>query len=400
MAMPLDPVSVTLAVGKAPYQKTLASSLLRVGMLRQVCDLGPYLDIQEPDENGSLHTMKRFPVYGFSTRAAWALWRRMLKRSFPQPPVVLNVWLSDRLLANWIAPSTIFHGRTGVCLASLQAARRQGSITLVENAARHPRHWDETRLEESRRLKLQVRGGFLSLADPLLRRREREFELCDRIVVPSTVARQSFADLGYGAKTSVVPLGVDAEFFTPQPAPFPPPVFRVCFVGRVEPAKGVGYLLEAWKRLALPRAELLLVGETRPEMEPLLKTYGDCNLRRTGFLSPQEVAQTYRESSLFVLPSPNEGFGMVLLEAMASGLPIVGTDMTGAIDCVENGKEGFIVPARDADALADAILWCYEHPEASRTMGKAARARIENQFTLDHYNQRQIALYRSLAVGR
>ena len=391
---------MTLAVGMAPYQKTLASSLLREGMLRRVCDLGPYLDIQEADGNGSLHSIKRFPVYGFLTRAIWSIWWRLLKRIFPQPPVVLNVWLSDRLLANWIPPTTIFHGRTGMCLASLQAAKRQGSMTLVENAARHPRHWEQTRLEECQRFGVAVRNGLLSLVEPLLQRREREFDLCDRIVVPSKVARQRFVDMGYGEKTEVVPLGVDADFFVPKREPVEPPVFRVCFVGRVEPAKGVCYLLEAWRRLALPRAELVLVGETRPEMGPFLKAYADCNVRRTGFLTPQEVARCYRESSLFVLPSPNEGFGMVLLEAMASGLPSIGTDMTGAMDCMENGKEGLIVPARNVGALAEAILRCYRHPEEARAMGKAARARIESEFTLDHYNQRQIALYRSRAAGR
>ena len=87
----------------------------------------------------------------------------------------------------------------------------------------------------------------------------------------------------------------------------------------------------------------------------------------------------------------------VLLEAMASGLAVVATDRTGANDCMTDGKEGRIVPARDAEALAEAILFCYRHPDETRAMGRAARERIESQFTLEHYNQRVIALYQSLA---
>jgi glycosyltransferase involved in cell wall biosynthesis len=405
MPMPPDSVSVTLAVGSDPYEKTLASSLLQAGMLRRVCDLGPYLEIREPDGNGSLKTIRRFSTLGFSTRAVWAIWRRLPKSVFPWPPVGLKVCLADRLLANWIVPSTIFHGCTGVCLTSLQTARRQGSITLVKIASRHPRHWEQTRIEESRRLGIKVNDGIVNRRERLLRRRDREFDLCDRIVVLSKVARHSFMEMGYGEKTAVVPSGVDADFFSPKREirkrePVEPPVFRVCFVGRVEPAKGVGYLLEAWKRLALPRAELVLVGTALPEMEPLFRTYANCNVRLTGFLSPEEVARCYRESSLFVHPSPNEGLAQVLLEAMASGLPSVTTNMTGAGECMTDGKHGLIVPARDVDALADAILWCSRHPDEIQSMGHAARARIDSEFTLDHYNQRVIALYRAVASTR
>jgi glycosyltransferase involved in cell wall biosynthesis len=84
---------------------------------------------------------------------------------------------------------------------------------------------------------------------------------------------------------------------------------------------------------------------------------------------------------------------------MASGLAVVATDRTGAKDCMTDGEEGLIVPARNSDALADAILRCYQRPQETRVMGKAARVRIESQFTLEHYNERVIALYRTLAGG-
>lgn len=388
---------MTLAAGSAPYQKTLASSLLRAGMLRRVLDLGPYLGVQEPDGNGSLKNIRQFPIYTFANRMAWGIWRRLPARVRPHALVGLTVSASDRLLAKWITPSTIFHGRTATCLTSLRVARNQGAITLVENASRHPQHWKEAEVEEGRRFGVNIRDGSGDLTETVMQRREQEFQLCDRIVVPSTVARQSFAEMGYGEKTSVVPVGVDAELFVPRSAD-PPSAFRVCYVGRVELAKGLGDLLRAWKRLALPRAELLLVGAVKPQMKSLLETYGDSSVRLTGFLSPQDVAQRYRESSAFVLPSPNEGFGLVLLEAMASGLPSIGTDMTGAVDCIQNGKDGMIVPARNADALANAILWCYRHPDESRAMGQAARVKVESEFTLEHYNQRVMAFYRSLAA--
>lgn len=224
-----------------------------------------------------------------------------------------------------------------------------------------------------------------------------ELELCDRILVPSRVAYRSFAEFGLAEKTLVVPTAVDSEFFCPASATEPRTIFRACFAGRVELAKGVGYLLQAWSRLALPNAELVLVGSVKPEMSSLFAKYADASVRTTGTVTPSVLAQIYRDADVFVFPSVNEGLAQVLLEAMASGLPIVASDYSGADECVTEGKEGFIVPVRDVDRLAEAILWCYQHRDELRGMGLAARARIESQFTLEHYNQRMIAVYR--AVG-
>jgi len=393
--MPTDSVSVTLAAGSPAYQKTLASSLLQAGMLRRLFDQGPYLRIQEPDGNGSLRNIRKFRVYTFARRAAWAIWRRLPEPVRPVPPATITVSVSDRLLANWITPSTIFHGRTGTCLICLRTAKRQGALTLVDNASRHPQHWKEAEQEEFQRF--GVSDGSGDVGESMMRRREQEFQFCDRIVVPSALARQSFAEMGYGEKTEVVPIGVDDHFFVPN-CESRPSIFRVCFVGRVELAKGLGDLLQAWKRLALPQSELVLVGAVRAHAKSLLATQGDSGVRLTGFLPPQSVLQCYRESSLFVLPSPNEGLAQVLLEAMACGLPVVASDMSGANECVTEGKEGFIVPTRNVDRLAEAILWCYQHQDELPAMGQAARARIESNFTLEHYNQRMIALYRKLAA--
>ena len=393
-----ESVSVTLGVGSAPYQKTLVSSLLRAGMLRRVLNSGPYLEIQDPSPDGHLQVIKRFPFNRLVNRVFWGVWRRLPRKLRLRPPIMVTVLLTDQLWSGWIPPCSIFHGWMGLSLASLQAAKRQGAVTILENPVRHPRHWHQAGIEECRRFGINPRERSFALPALLIRRMEREYELCDRIVVPSTLGYRSFAEFGLAKKVVMVPTGVDAKFFFPRPRTEQRPRFRACFVGRVEVAKGVGYLLQAWKRLALPDAELVLIGEVKPEMNSLLRKYADASVRTTGILPPQELAERYRESDLFVFPSVNEGLAQVSLEAMASGLAIVASDYSGADDCVTEGKEGFIIPIRDVDRLAEAIQWCYQHPDETRAMGRAARTRIESHFTLEHYNQRQIALYRSLAA--
>ena len=169
-------------------------------------------------------------------------------------------------------------------------------------------------------------------------------------------------------------------------------------MGRVELAKGLTYLLEAWKRLALTNAELLLVGDVAPEMQSVIKSYALSTVRFKGFSTRDDVAQSYRDSDLFVFPSVNEGLARVLLEAMATELPVIATDKSGAEDCITQGQEGTILPARDADALAEAILWHFQHRDESAAMGKAGRRRIEQEFTLSHYEERMLRLYRVLAA--
>jgi starch synthase len=396
---PPGPVDVTLALALRSYQKTIVSTLWSAGMLRRVLSLGPELQVQDPRDDGSLEVIKRFPVHKLSNRLLWGIWRRLPRKTFRHPPIAPTSWLADSLLSNWIEPTAILHASTAFCLSSIRAAKRKSAVTLVESGTRHPRLWRQSALEECRRFGVDDLEGGAGLPDFLIRRMDREFEACDWIVVPSNVARQSFTEMGHGDKTVVVLPGVDTQFFSPPPRPAEAPLFRACYVGRVQVTKGVGYLLQAWKRLALSGAELVLIGEVSPDIRPFLKTYVDSSVRIVEKMSPEEIAACYRESSLFVFPSVSEGLAEELLEAMASGLPIVASDMSGATDCIVNGEQGWIVPTRDVDALADTIRWCFKNPNESRAMGLAARARIEDQFTLVHYNQRLIACYKSLVGG-
>lgn len=395
--MQTNPILVTLTLGTDPYQQGLPATLLRCGMLRRLLRLGPDLAVLDPGETGSLRVVKRFPEYKALNRLLWGLWRRLPHTRRSLLPVVASSWIADHLVSRYVQPSSIFHGWTGICLASLRAAKRQGATTLVENPMQHPRRWQREVLAECDRFGVEPRDCHAVLPTPLIHRMEREYELCDKIIVPSTVARRSFEQFGYSNKAIVVWPGVDNLLFSPLVEPRRPPLFRVCYVGRVELAKGVTYLLQAWKRLGLLRAELLLVGEIKPEMGSLLRSYSSADVRLVGVLPPEEVVGRYQESSVFVFPSVNEGFGLVVLEAMACGLPVIASDETGAADCVTEGKEGFVVPARNVDALAEAILWCYRHQDEAIAMGRAARTKVEQQFTLSLYEARQLACYRSLA---
>jgi glycosyltransferase involved in cell wall biosynthesis len=396
--MESDSISVTLSVGMSPYQARLPRVLQQHGMLKRVFSFGADLEVLDPNSSASLQRIRCFDGYRIANRLLWGSWRRLPGTGSSKLPQLASSWLADRLVAPYVPASTIFHGITGASLASLQAAKRQGAVTVIENPVQHPLHWQREVLAECARFGVNPRDCDVVLPALLVRRILREYEICDAIIVQSSCARRGFEEFPCGHKAVVVLTAVDHEFFTP--APEPPGMFRVVYVGRVELAKGVPYLLEAWNRLQLRNAELALVGDVRPEMRTIVRKYASDSLKILGFMPPSEVRRQYRQSSVFVLPSVNEGLGRVLLEAMSTGLPVLATDKSGAEDCVTDGKTGFILPARNVDALAEALQWCFRHRDQACAMGRAGRAAVLDNFTLDHYEQRQIAIYRSLAGRR
>lgn len=395
-AMPgaADALTVTLSLASQPFQMAVAERLQRDGMLRRVLAFQAGVKIFDPDGTETLKLLHRYRRWEILNRLMWAAWRRLpgSGRAWYMPAVV-STGYADRLASRWVPPAAIFHGWTGNCLACIKRARENGSIIMIEQATRHPSDWQEAVLQECETFGVRPQDCRANLLAPLVRRMEREFELADAILVPSVAARTTFERAGYAERTIVVNAGVDHHFFAPPSEPVRRDIFRVCFAGRVELLKGLPYLLQAWNQLGLAKAELVMIGEVSPEMHPFIKQWATPNVRVVGSVSPAELAKWYRASHLFALPSVNEGLARVLFEAMASGLPILATDRSGADDCITQGIEGNVVPARSVAALADAILWHYTNPEASAAMGKAARSRIEREFTLPHYVERVIGIY-------
>lgn len=217
-----------------------------------------------------------------------------------------------------------------------------------------------------------------------LERKEQEVKLADHIFVASSMTKNSLVDNGIAPKKiSVIPYGAPIDYFQPQPKNHSG--FRALFVGRVGVRKGVHYLLSAWQQLHLSEAELLLVG-VNEFPDRWLSSYQDI-VHYLPSVAHSELDKYYNSADVFVFPSLVEGFGLVLLEAMACGIPIITTPNTAGPDIITDGVEGFIVPIRDVEALKEKLEWCYRHPQELREMRKAARKKAE-QLTWSLYCQR------------
>jgi len=219
-----------------------------------------------------------------------------------------------------------------------------------------------------------------------------EYELADLVLVESKKAADSFRVLGFpNEKLYSMPQGVDVNRFKPGP---PPPLFRAVFVGALIKRKGVHTLVEAWKKLKLPRAELWLAGYPHEEIKPHLVDLPS-NVTVLGFR--EDVENVFRAGSIHVFPSSLEGSAKTTYEAAACALAQITTRESG--DVVEDGVNGVVIPPNDVDALAAAIQFLYNRPDLVRRYGAAGRERVLEQFTWDHFRERVLAAYR-LAMDR
>lgn len=215
---------------------------------------------------------------------------------------------------------------------------------------------------------------------------DMECELAARILVGSSFARDSFIAQGIPAeKLAVVPYGVDLSLFSPPSAGIPAgDGFRILYVGRIGQLKGIGYLMKAYDRFRGRGTSLTLVGNFHGSEESL-RRYRK-HFQHVSNVPRERLADIYRRADVFVFPSLLEGMGLVVLEAMASGLPVIVTP-NGPGDIVRDGVDGFVVPIRDIDAIADRLDYFRANPEARKQMGANARERAL-EFTWEAYGQK------------
>jgi phosphatidyl-myo-inositol alpha-mannosyltransferase len=217
----------------------------------------------------------------------------------------------------------------------------------------------------------------LEAAGPLLRRAYHR--LAGRIAV-SASARDTWQGR-FGGAMAVVPNGVAPEFFAgPEPLPgWNDPGPTVLFVGRLEPRKGLAYLVRAFLRLkpAFPRLRLLVVGRGDQHQQDRAMAMVPPRLRPdlvfVGSVLQADLPSYYASADVFCAPSlGGESFGIVLAEAMAVGLPVVCSDIGGYRDVVRDGTDGLLVPPRDPEALATALAGLLDNPARLAAMGGAA----------------------------
>jgi glycosyltransferase involved in cell wall biosynthesis/peptidoglycan/xylan/chitin deacetylase (PgdA/CDA1 family) len=223
------------------------------------------------------------------------------------------------------------------------------------------------------------------------------------VICASDAVRDTFLQK-YRNKSVTVTPGVDTTLFKPAPSLPQNTLLYVGSLARSDTHKGVAVLLEAMQTVVreCPEARLSLVGEGdgRAAFEAQAKRYGIAD--RVQFLGGQygaDLYQSFREATVFVLPTFNDSFAMVVLEAMASGLPVVTTPV-GAIPLqVSDGQNGYLVQPGDSAALAQRLIYLLQHPDIAQAFGKQGRQRSERGFSWKIKAEQTDAVLQSLLHG-
>lgn len=194
----------------------------------------------------------------------------------------------------------------------------------------------------------------------------------------------------YGRSASVSYLGVDTQFFRPDERVQQNE--RVLCVASFEPHKGLDFLIQALAKLAeRSRPELILAGGSgHPRMAQVLTGLAQrLGVKLTIYqgLTDERLAALYRSASIFVFAARHEPFGLVLLEAMASGLPVVAVDEGGVREIVRHGQTGYLV-SRRPESFAETVAKLIEAPGSRRKMGQEARTVVESHWTWDQATRR------------
>lgn len=290
----------------------------------------------------------------------------------------------DRGVSSRIAPDAAAVYLTyGAALRSLLAARTNGVRTLLQFATHHHAFAERTLTAELTRV--PEYAPTMQFHNPSVARKRllnAEITHADRVVVLSDFSKATFVDAGVAPEKIVVATpGVDSQRFKPAPGASPRQNFRVLFVGPLTQRKGLSYAVDGFEAAAIPGSELLLVGTPWRGCSPWA---GRRRVQHLPWVTSAELPPIYASGTVLVLPSLEDGFGRVVLEAMASGIPAIVTPAVGAADVITDGVDGYVVPVRDPSAIAERLTGLFSDPNAASEMGRAAR-RTAEKYTWSRY---------------
>ena len=218
-----------------------------------------------------------------------------------------------------------------------------------------------------------ARQHLYRITHPIIKRWQRR--LHGNIAV-SPAARR-YVNNTFPGDYEIIPYGIDFKHFSTDVAPMPQyqdGKINILFVGRLEKRKGLRYLLEAYGKLKwdLPNIRLIVVGPGNPDKESyrVLSSQNLQDVEFVGLVSYDDLPRYYASADIFCSPATGaESFGIVLLEAMSAGKPVVASDIEGFRGVMTHGEQGLLVPKKDSNALAEALGMLARDPELRRKLG-------------------------------
>jgi glycosyltransferase involved in cell wall biosynthesis len=310
----------------------------------------------------------------------------------------LKLWQSRAHIWNnffdeWVAyrirnsRSRVFIGWSGMSLHSIRAAKRKGMTTILERGSSHILYQDRILQEEYRRF-----GKKFSVHPYVIKKELLEYQEADFISIPSTFVKNTFLEEGIDENKLFVNVYGAGDGFqrVEKAAATDEGKFRIIYLGRLSIQKGLIYLFEALRSLSIPESkfEVWFIGGIDDEFKPYCEQLRQANWTFFGHLDHNALPAYLAKGSVGVFPSIQDGFGMVILQMLAAGLPVIATMNTGGQDVIENGKNGFIIPIRSSESIKEKLEYLFFQRDILRSMSITGREVINQNFSWDSYGKR------------
>ena len=234
----------------------------------------------------------------------------------------------------------------------------------------------------------------------VMNRLKDEMSFSDYFLVPSSFVRESLVFSGVkDSQILTVPYGANIFSDITREEILKSSPIHFLFIGNVNYNKGVPYILNAMSRISCDCADLTVTGAYNKNDWFVKDNINRKNINFTGLVTFDRIQMIYEKADVFLIPSFAEGMAQVGIEAMACGLPIICTINSGVSDLIEDGVNGFIIPAGDDDALIEKMQWFIDHRDRIRSMGNEAR-RTAYKYSWSYYEKNVVSAIISIMENK
>lgn len=315
--------------------------------------------------------------------------------NFVQKQVTLNTdsFIKKTLMRKKNKPD-IFIGLSSFITKTVKYCNQNSIYSIVDHGSLHPEFEKKLIIDECNRISINY-NDFIA-PNWQIERMRLEFNQAKKIIVLSEIAKQSMIDYGTSInKIEVLNCGVDQNFFKPSKVnKFDK--FTIAYCGSLSPRKGLHNLIEAFKRSKINNSQLVILGSKSisKDYNRLLKKISGENIIFYGSVKQNKLTSILSKCHVFVLPSIADGFGLVVLQAISAGLPVIVSSNVGSSDLIKKYGGGYVFKYNDIDKLTGLIVNFYTNKKD--LLSNFNLDQVINNITWENYGNRLYNFLRKL----